>query len=69
MCSRTCAETTRNATPNNYRASDAGNSSLLYAIPGSDWPPNSLLRSLEGSVIEMKPAAPVPVDTAVSLKA
>ena len=25
--------------------------------------------SLEGSAIEMKPAAPVPVDTAVSLKA
>ena len=25
--------------------------------------------SLEGSVVEMKPAAPVPVDTVVSLKA
>ena len=36
----------------------------LYTIPGSVWPPDS-----EGSAIEMKPAAPAPVDTAVSLKA
>ena len=38
----------------------------LYTIPGSVWPPDSLFK---GSAIEMKPAAPVPVDTAVSLKA
>ena len=41
----------------------------LYTIPGSIQPPNSLSTSLEGSVIEMKPATPVPVDTMVNLKA
>ena len=47
-----------------------GQSSLLDAIPGSVL---ALIlafsTNLEGSVIEMKPAAPVPVDTAASLKA
>ena len=46
-----------------------GNSSLLYAIPVDFDLPIAFWTSLEGSVIEMKPAAPVPVDTAVSLKA
>ena len=40
------AKTICNATANNCRGSDASNSSLLYTIPGSVWPPNSFLNKI-----------------------
>ena len=42
----------------------------LFPIPGSTWPTNiAFSASVEGFVIEMKLAAPVPEDNTVSLKA
>ena len=46
-----------------------GNSSLFTLFQIAFGLPIAFSTSLEGSVIEMKPATPVPVDTAVSLKA
>ena len=43
-----------------------GHGLLLYAILGLSI---TFSTSLEGSVIEMKPTAPVPVDTMINLKA
>ena len=42
---------------------------VLYTVPGSIWPTNSLLDKFRSSVIEMKSATLAPQDTAVSLKA
>ena len=43
----------------------SGQGLLPYTILGSAWPLASLFNKLrEGSVIEIKPAVPVPVDTA-----
>ena len=68
-CVVTQVQKPHNATPNNCRGSNADNSSLPYNIQGRFGLPIAFSTSLEGSVIEMKPAGPVPVDTTVSLKA
>ena len=55
---------------NRERGSKTGSkSSLLYTIPDSVSLPIGFLASLEGPVIELKPIAQAPQNTAISLKA
>ena len=49
-----------------YRSRLQARARLLYAIPGT---PDGLFNKFEGSVIDIKPAAPVSVDTTVNIKA
>ena len=51
------------------RDSKAGNASLLSLFQAAFGLPIAFSASVEGSVVELKPAVPVPEDNAVSLKA